>query len=212
MPREKIYAVEDFPEEETAPVATYEANASYPPEVSPHDSGAAPEEEHQPHPGSGEDASFGEAAGTGEAGGAASEAPPAQEAAPSADEANYQIDVPTAMKYCGGMEAMQVKFLSMFVSRRESVVAQLLKDLEEDNIPDYTTHIHAVKSTSLSVGGLKLSETAKALEMAGHAYQDGNEEEKEMNLSYIKEYNGYAIELYEKLAQEAKERFGVEEG
>ena len=211
MPREKIYAVEDFPEEEpaTAPVATYEADASYPPEVSPHEYGEAPEEDHQPHPGSGEEAPFGEAAGTGEAAG---EAPPAQEDAPPADEGNYQIDVPTAMKYCGGMEAMQVKFLSMFVSRRESVVAQLLKDLEEDNIPDYTTHIHAVKSTSLSVGGLKLSETAKALEMAGHAYQDGNEEEKEMNLSYIKEYNGYAIELYEKLAQEAKERFGVDEG
>ena len=137
---------------------------------------------------------------------------PEAEGAAGYDPNDEQIDLPTAMKYCGGLEAMQVKFLAMFIARRKTVLEQLEKDLAEDNIADYTTHIHAVKSTALSVGGLQLSETAKALEMAGHAYQDGNEEEQEMNLGYIKEYHPYVVDLYNKLAEEAKARFGVDEG
>ena len=123
---------------------------------------------------------------------------------------SQQIDLPTAMQYCGNDEEMQKKFLSMFVTRREAVTKLLEKDLSADNIADYTTHVHALKSTALSIGGIKLSEAAKALEMAGHAYCDGPEEEKDGHLQYIKEHHGEAIELYVKLAQEAQERFDVQ--
>ena len=114
------------------------------------------------------------------------------------------------MKYCGGMEAMQLKFLQVYVSRYQLVRDQLQKDFDEENIPDYTTHVHALKSTSLSIGGVKLSEAAKALEMAGHAIQDGPEEEKQAFIDYIKENHGPTMELYAKLIAEAKARFGVE--
>ena len=129
------------------------------------------------------------------------------EAAAPEDE---QIDLPTAMKYCGGMEAMQIKFLTLYVSRYQMVRDQLQKDFDEENIPDYTTHVHALKSTSLSIGGVKLSEAAKALEMAGHAIQDGPEEEKQAFMDYIKENHGPTMEMYKKLIEEAKTRFGVE--
>ncbi len=122
---------------------------------------------------------------------------------------SQQIDLPTAMQYCGNDEEMQKKFLSMFVARREAVTKLLEKDLTADNIADYTTHVHALKSTALSIGGIQLSEAAKALEMAGHAYCDGPEEEKADNLQYIKEHHGEAMELYAKLADEAQERFGI---
>jgi HPt (histidine-containing phosphotransfer) domain-containing protein len=130
---------------------------------------------------------------------------PAEAAAPE-DE---QIDLPTAMKYCGGMEAMQIKFLTLYVSRYQMVRDQLQKDFDEENIPDYTTHVHALKSTSLSIGGVKLSEAAKALEMAGHAIQDGPEEEKQAFIDYIKENHGPTMEMYAKLIEEAKTRFGI---
>ena len=123
---------------------------------------------------------------------------------------SQQIDLPTAMQYCGNDEEMQKKFLSMFVARREAVTKLLEKDLSADNIADYTTHVHALKSTALSIGGILLSEAAKALEMAGHAYCDGPEEEKADNLQYIKEHHGEAMELYAKLADEAQERFGIQ--
>ncbi|WP_051608630.1 ATP-binding protein [Selenomonas sp. FC4001] len=128
---------------------------------------------------------------------------------PSTTPADQQIDLTTAMQYCGNDEEMQKKFLSMFVARREAVTKLLEKDLTADNIADYTTHVHALKSTALSIGGIKLSEAAKALEMAGHAYCDGPEEEKADNLQYIKEHHGETMELYAKLADEAQERFGI---
>ena len=135
---------------------------------------------------------------------------PEAEGAAIYDPNDEQIDLPTAMKYCGGMEAMQLKFLQVYVSRYQLVHDQLQKDFDEENIPDYTTHVHALKSTSLSIGGVKLSEAAKALEMAGHAIQDGPEEEKQAFIDYIKENHGPTMELYAKLIAEAKARFGVE--
>jgi HPt (histidine-containing phosphotransfer) domain-containing protein len=143
-----------------------------------------------------------------------SENAPAAAEAGSSEAAGYdpndeQIDLPTAMKYCGGMEAMQLKFLQVYVSRYQLVRDQLQKDFDEENIPDYTTHVHALKSTSLSIGGVKLSEAAKALEMAGHAIQDGPEEEKQAFIDYIKENHGPTMEMYAKLIEEAKTRFGI---
>jgi len=136
---------------------------------------------------------------------AVTSAPPS-ETAPPAEE---QIDLPTALKYCGGNEEMQQKFLTMFVSRREAVTKQLNNDLETQNLTDYTTHVHALKSTALAIGGVKLSEAAKALEMAGHAYCDGPEDEKDSHLQYIREHHSEALELYTKLAAEAQKRFGI---
>ena len=98
---------------------------------------------------------------------------------------------------------MYKKFVTMFVSRYEKVTAQLQNDFDTENWQDYTTHIHALKSTSLSMGGKILSEAAKALEMAGHAYLEGNEAEK--NLEYIKAHHNEALDLYEKFVAEAKE-------
>jgi CheY-like chemotaxis protein/HPt (histidine-containing phosphotransfer) domain-containing protein len=131
---------------------------------------------------------------------------PPSETPPPAEE---QIDLPTALKYCGGNEEMQKKFLTMFVSRREAVTKQLNNDWETQNLADYTTHVHALKSTALAIGGVKLSEAAKALEMAGHAYCDGPEDEKDSHLQYIREHHSEALELYAKLASEAQERFGI---
>ncbi len=134
-----------------------------------------------------------------------SPAPPAETISP----AEEQIDLATALKYCGGNEEMQKKFLTMFVSRREAVSSQLNNDLETMNIEDYTTHVHALKSTALSIGGVKLSEAAKALEMAGHAYCDGPEAEKNEHLQYIREHHCETLTLYEKLASEAQNRFCI---
>ncbi|MBQ5501588.1 MAG: hypothetical protein IIT82_02530, partial [Selenomonas sp.] len=58
-------------------------------------------------------------------------------------------------------------------------------------------------------GGVKLSECAKALEMAGQAYTEGPEEEKAVHLQFIKDHHDEALALYTKLAAEAKERFGI---
>ena len=116
------------------------------------------------------------------------------------------IDTGTGLQYSGGSEEMYRKFLSMFCQRKEAVQKQLQKDFDSENWEDYTTHVHALKSTSLSMGGKILSEEAKALEMAGHDYLDGPEEEKEARLAYIRANHQKTMDLYDRFVEEAERR------
>ena len=134
--------------------------------------------------------------------------PPSQEAAATAapEAEGFYVDTETGIQYSGGSEEMYRKFLTMFCQRREVVQNQLAEDFASENWEDYRTHIHALKSTSLSMGGVLLSKEAKALEMAGQAYLDAPEEEKEAHLAYIRENHAKAMELYDKFVEEAERR------
>lgn len=127
----------------------------------------------------------------------------------SEEKQGKYVDINTGLSYSGGSMEMYKKFVTMFVSRYEKVTSQLQNDFDTENWQDYTTHVHALKSTSLSMGGKILSETAKALEMAGHAYLDTDDKEK--NLEYIKAHHAEVLDLYEKFTVEAKELGLVEE-
>ena len=124
----------------------------------------------------------------------------------TAETDGFYIDTKLGMKYSGDMEEMYREFLAMFCQRREDTQAKLRTALNDGNLADYTTYIHALKSTALSMGGRELSEKAKALEMAGHAYQDGPQEEKAQQLQFIKDNHDHAMELYDAFVKEAKER------
>jgi len=124
----------------------------------------------------------------------------------ASESSGWLIDTEVGMKYSGGMEEMYRQFLAMFCQRREETEAKLEKALAEENWQDYTTFIHALKSTALSMGGTLLSEEAKALEMAGHAYLDGPEEEREAQLDFIRKNHAHAMELYDAFVRESEER------
>ena len=121
-------------------------------------------------------------------------------------EGEQQIDKELGMQYCGDMEEMFQEFVKMFCERKEETFGKICDAYEAGNWEDYTTHVHALKSTALSVGGQKLSEAAKALEMAGHAYLDGPEAEKEKQLAYIREHHEPTLALYDAYCEEAEKR------
>ncbi|MBR6013103.1 MAG: response regulator [Selenomonadaceae bacterium] len=123
----------------------------------------------------------------------------------SSDEVE-NIDMELGMSYCGDMEDMYREFVKMFCDRKEEVTEKLNNAFKTENWKDYTTFIHALKSSSLSVGGKVLSEHAKSLEMAGHAYLGGDESQ----LDYIRENHEKAIKLYEEFIEEAKKKNLVE--
>ena len=122
------------------------------------------------------------------------------------ETAAENIDVDLGMQYCGGMEEMYKEFIKMFCDKKEETQKKLQNAFDTENWKDYTTFIHALKSGSLSVGGKILSEQAKALEMAGHAYFDGAEEEKSQQIDYIKTNHAKAMQLYDAFVEEAKSR------
>ena len=119
------------------------------------------------------------------------------------DPAPSNIDVKLGMSYCGDMEEMYKEFIKMFCDRKGEVEEKLNTALKNENWKDYTTFIHALKSSSLSVGGKILSDHAKSLEMAGHAYLNDNDETQ---LNYIRENHEKAIKLYDDFVAEAKDK------
>ena len=119
-----------------------------------------------------------------------------------AETVGENIDVKLGMSYCGDMEEMFKEFVKMFCDRKAEIQDGLNADFSSENWKDYTTHIHALKSSSLSVGGKILSDEAKALEMAGHDYLNGDESK----LDYIKENHEKAMKLYDAFVDEAKEK------
>ena len=121
----------------------------------------------------------------------------------STEEKNLNIDVDLGMGYCGGMEEMYKEFIKMFCDKKSETQEKLQKAFDDEDWQNYTTFIHALKSGSLSVGGKILSEQAKALEMAGHAYLNENDTSQ---IEYIKENHQKAMKLYDDFVNEAIER------
>ncbi|MBO6236063.1 MAG: response regulator, partial [Schwartzia sp.] len=140
------------------------------------------------------------------------EASPVEEKAESAGSAaeasdgGQQIDKELGMQYCGDMEEMFQEFVKMFCERKEETFEKIRTAYETENWDDYTTHVHALKSTALSVGGRTLSEAAKALEMAGHVCCEGPESEKEKQIAFIRENHEKTLALYDAYCEEAEKR------
>ena len=124
----------------------------------------------------------------------------------AADPGGTQIDKETGMQYCGDMEEMFQEFVKMFCERKEETFEKIKTAYDAGNWEDYTTHVHALKSTALSVGGRKLSEAAKALEMAGHVCCEGPEGEKEKQIAFIRENHEKTLALYDAYCEEAEKR------
>jgi len=102
------------------------------------------------------------------------------------------IDRDTAMLYCAGSEEIFREFLGMFCNLHEQKKALIEKCYAEEDWNGYGIELHSLKSTSLSIGGKKISELAFELEKAGKS-GDGE---------YIRLHHEEAMTLYEATVQE----------
>lgn len=74
------------------------------------------------------------------------------------------LDTETGLTYCAGEEEF---YQEMLVSYLNNDKRQDVKEaFEKENIDGYRILVHALKSTSLTIGAVEVSEKAKALEMA----------------------------------------------
>nr|MBP3597835.1 response regulator [Eubacterium sp.] len=112
------------------------------------------------------------------------------------------IDLDMGLKYCGYDNEMYHEFLKIFYDGREEKGEQLKKNYSEKNWNDYVTYVHSLKSTSLSVGCVKLSELAAELEKAGKAYRATRDEE---SLGFITGHHDELMELYDATMTEVYE-------
>lgn len=103
------------------------------------------------------------------------------------------LDVKTGLSYCMNDEDFYVEMLGEYLkSDKVSKLELLFADEDWDN---YRTLVHALKSTSLTIGAAHLSEAAKALEMAA----------KDGDADYIRSHHKAALDEYIELMGRIKE-------
>jgi len=108
------------------------------------------------------------------------------------EEPGQYIDRDTAMIYCAGSDEIFREFLGMFCNLYEKKKAKILSCYDSGNWEEYGIELHSLKSTSLSIGGKRISELAFELEKAG---KSGDE-------AFIRAHHEEAMELYERTVQE----------
>lgn len=83
------------------------------------------------------------------------------------------IDENAGLGYCADDWDIYNEMLEIFAEERPDTQSKLAKAIQSRDWNSYTTYIHGLKSTALSIGAISLSNKAKELEAAGKA---GDEE------------------------------------
>lgn len=104
------------------------------------------------------------------------------------------LDVEKGICYCGGKEKY-LKMLQLHSISAKDTREKIEYCFEQQNWKDYTIALHAVKSSMLSIGAVKLSALAKKLEAAG----------KENNTEYIYAHHKEMIVEYNRIAKMLQE-------
>ena len=122
------------------------------------------------------------------------EEPEVQEAAggaalPYERLAQAGINVELGLEYCSGDEEFYREMLRMFYAQSGDKRAEIVSLYESANWADYAVKVHALKSTSLTIGAEALSAQAKELELAG----------KRGDIGYVREHHAALLRAYEAL-------------
>jgi len=105
------------------------------------------------------------------------------------------ISVSKGLDYAAGNEEAYYEILEIYVRKGEEKRTLLNEYAATQNWKNYIIEVHALKSTSLSIGATKFSEFAKKLELAG----------KSGDYDVITENNDELSKMYVEVMNEAKE-------
>ena len=101
------------------------------------------------------------------------------------------VNVKMGLDYCCGDRDFYLEMLQMFQSQSADKKAEINSLYEAANWPDYAVKVHALKSTSLTIGAERLSAFAKLLEYAG----------KRGDVEYIRRNHQNLMRMYEDICK-----------
>ncbi|MGN0403550.1 MAG: ATP-binding protein [Acetatifactor sp.] len=122
--------------------------------------------------------------------------------AQSAGEECALFDRKLGLRYAGGNEEIYNQILVSYVKNGFKKISQIGELYEQEAWKNYVTEVHALKSTSLSIGAKRLSEAAAELEKAG----------KTGNYALIKEKNNNLLVLYREVLEVCEKETGCPDG
>ncbi len=102
------------------------------------------------------------------------------------------INVELGLDYCAGDEDFYREMLRLFSTQGAEKRAEITALYESANWTDYAVKVHALKSTSLTIGAEALSAQAKELELAG----------KRGDVNFIQEHHRALLCAYEELCEQ----------
>lgn len=105
------------------------------------------------------------------------------------------VEVEKGISNCGGDLSDYLKVLKITYDYGEKQLEELENMQKQQDYENYTIKIHSMKSTSMNMGAVELSDMAKAQEMAG----------RERNYSYIDEHMGAFLAEYRILLEKIEE-------
>lgn len=101
------------------------------------------------------------------------------------------INSKLGLDYCCGDETFYLEMLRMYYDQSIEKREELISLYEAENWEDYAVKVHALKSTSLTIGAEYLSERAKALEQAG----------KKGDIDYIRKNHAELLRMHEEVCE-----------
>ncbi len=110
------------------------------------------------------------------------------------DVENELFSPETGIFYAGGDTDAYIEILEVYVKKSAEKRKYIQKLFDEKSWKNYVIEVHALKSTSMTIGSKLLFDRAKELELAGKAG----------NYKLIEEKNAALLELYEKAAEEGR--------
>ena len=99
------------------------------------------------------------------------------------------VNVETGLNYCDGDGGFYLEMLRLFRGQSDEKRGELVSLYESADWAEYAVKVHALKSTSLTIGAEALSAQAKELEMAG----------KRGDGEYIRAHHAALLRAYEEL-------------
>ncbi len=112
---------------------------------------------------------------------------------PKTDNSNSDelFDEKTGLFYTGGDAEAYNEVLEIYIRKAEEKIEFIGSLFDEKKWTDYVIEVHALKSSSFTIGSKRLGELAKELELAG----------KDKNYSLIEEKNALLLEMYGQVAE-----------
>ncbi len=110
------------------------------------------------------------------------------------------IRVETGLSYCGGEKDFYLEMLQMYCDQSEAKRREIVELYQREEWEEYAVKVHALKSTSLTIGAEELSAKAKALELAG----------KSGDIAFIRENHEQLMEAYEAVCRFIVENVAME--
>ena len=109
------------------------------------------------------------------------------------------MNVELGLNYCYGAEDFYTEMLQMYYEQSAGKRSEIVALYESEDWAGYAIKVHALKSTSLTIGAEKLSEQAKALELAG----------KSGDTDYIRENHQTMLQSYEAVCSCIADSIGI---